>query len=559
MQIPQYDPHAHAADCWFDPKAAQQPIDFIHECIRHAEGDLRGEPFLLQPWQQSVVGNLFGWKRKDRMGREVRRYRECLIYCPRKQGKSPLCAALALYVFFCDDEAGQQNYIAAADREQAGMLFCQCKGMVEQEPELSQRCRLYGGNASAGQSRSIVREADNSFLRVISADAQTKHGGNSHLILVDELHTQPNRELVDVLTTSTASVNRKQPLTVYITTADYNRPSICNEIYKRACEVRDNGGDKAKVGYNPQLLPVIYEALPEDDWTDIEVWRKANPNLNVSVSLDYLEAECRKAQETPAYENTFRRLHLNQRTNTDSKAIDMDRWDACATDVADPLQWRKEQIQRLRGAPCIAGLDLGSTSDLTALALLFEDYTVLPYFWVPREGARKREQRDRVPYLTWARHGWVTLTEGDVTDYDKVRLDINELAGIFSIKEVAVDRIFQGAQLCSQLLGDGFNVIAFGQGFLSMAAPTKRFLELVIEGKLQHGGNPVLRWMASNASTETDAPGNLKFSKKKSTEKIDGLIAVTMCLGRMMAQPLNKGSIYESRGLAFLGENEQNL
>ncbi len=308
--IPGYDPIGTANGAWFDAKAAQLALDFFPECLRHIEGDLADKPFVLQPWQQSFVANLIGWKRKDESGRTVRRYRETLLYVPRKNGKPPLAAGVALLIFFTDPERGQQDYIAASDREQAGLLFRHCKGMVEREPALSDRCRIYGGNAAGGQSRSIVREQDGSFLRIVSADAESKHGGNTHLAIVDELHAQPNRDLVDVLQTSMASANRPQPLLICITTADYDRPSICNEKHGYASKVRDG------IIQDPSFLPCIYEAGREDKLTDEAVWRKANPNLGVSVSLDFLKRETQRAKDTPAYENTVRQLHLNQITTT---------------------------------------------------------------------------------------------------------------------------------------------------------------------------------------------------------------------------------------------------
>lgn len=529
-EIPGYDPNADAGDCWFDDKAANAAIAFYARKLVHIEGALARKPFRLERWQMAVEANLHGWKRKDAQGRTIRRYRECLILVPRKNGKTPWMAGEALFILIEEDEPGQQDYLAAKSREQAGKLFRHARGMVQANPQLSSQCRVYGGTAQAGQAKSIVKlPEETSSVQVIAADAGGQHGGNSHLIIIDELHEQPDRDLIDVLQTSLASENRAQPLMIFITTADFNRPSICNEKYDYACKVRDG------IISDLSFLPVIYEAGPADDWTSEEVWRKANPNLGVSVSLDYLRRECKRAQETPAYENTFRRLHLNQRTETDVRAIPMEKWDAAAAGL-DPVQWRKNEIQRLTGRECWAGLDLGSTSDLTALALLFREedrYIVLPYFWAPRAAAEKRERRDRVPYLTWARQGFIELTEGEVTDYSFVRKMINDLSRHFVIRELAADR-WNATQIITDLMSDGANVIAYGQGFKEMAAPTKALLELVIGGQLQHGGNPVLRWMASNASTETDAAGNLKFSKKKSTEKIDGIIALTMPLGRAL-------------------------
>ncbi len=536
--LPGYDPFRSPGGARFDPDAASKAVGFVEDCLRHVEGDKAGQPFLLEAWQKAFVGNLFGWLREDSLGRVVRRYREALLYVPRKNGKTPLTAAIALYVFFCDGEAGQQDYIAAADREQAGLLFRQARGMIEQERELFGRCRIYGGNASAGQSRSVYRERDGSFLRVVSADADTRHGGNTHLAVIDELHAQPSRDLVDVLITSTASLNRKQPLTVYVTTADFNRSSICNEIHERACKVRDGIID------DPGFLPAVYEALRDDDWTDTAVWRKSNPNLGVSVSEEYLERECAKAKESPAYENTFRRLHLNQKTETDTLAIPMARWDACAGTLGE-----------LEGLPCFAGLDMSTTTDLSALVLVFPPdeeggpYRALPYFWAPREKARERSRRDRVPYELWASQGFITLTDGDVVDYDRVRADIVALRDRFDVREIAADR-WNATQLITQLQGDGFSVVAFGQGYGSMTAPTKELLAIVQSNRLLHGGHAVLRWMASVFATEQDAAGNLKPSKRKSTDRIDGVVALIMALGRAMVSA--SGSVYDSRGLEVL-------
>lgn len=545
--LPLYDPFRAPGDAWFDAAEAEAAITFIEECVRHVEGALAGQPFLLQPWQKSLVANLFGWKREDRKGRVVRRYREAFIYVPRKNGKTPLSAALALYVFFCDDEPGQQGYVAAADREQAGMLFRQAKGMVELEPELSSRCRVYGGAAQGGQSRSIVREADASFLRVISADADSKHGGNSHLVIIDELHAQPSRDLVDVLQTSMASANRKQPLLVLITTADFDRPSICNEKHDYACKARDGVID------DPTFLPVVYEADREADWASPEVWAAANPNLGVSVSEEYLERECAKAKESPAYQNTFRRLHLNQKTETDTRAIDMAKWDACAALPLDEAD--------LAGRECYGGLDLSTTTDLSAWAKLFppsnegEPWKLLMRFWAPRERARQRSQRDRVPYEAWAQQGWLKLTAGDVIDYDVIRADVNADRQKFNVREIAADR-WNATQILTQLAGDGFEVIAFGQGYQSMTAPTKELLALVQSARLAPGANPVLRWMASVFSVEQDAAGNLKPSKKKSTDRIDGVVALLMALGRAMLKP-SPASVYDGRGVLMLGADAE--
>jgi phage terminase large subunit-like protein len=518
--IPGYDPVATAPPgWWFDAPLAEKVVRFFASMLKHVEGALAGKPFVLEPWQAAHIGCAFGWKRPD----GTRRYREVFDYEPRKNGKTAKLGGLINYVAFCDHEAGAQIYSAAAEREQAALVYRQAKGMVVQNKELHSNSRIYVALKSIEFPNSVTYKA-------LSADADTKHGFNTHLVVVDELHAQPNRELVDVLVTSTGS--RRQPLIWYITTADFNRPSICNEKHDYACKVRDG------IINDPSFLPVIYGAEPDDDWTDPAVWRKANPNLGVSVSLEYLERECKKAQETPAYENTFRRLHLNQRTETDTRAIQMERWDAIKDAVDEEALLSRE---------CYGGLDLSMTTDLSAFVLLFpaldgNGYDVLPFFWAPRENARLRERRDRVPYETWARQGHLKLTEGNVIDYDVIREDIGRLRDRFNIREIAADR-WNATQIITQLQGDGFEIVAYGQGYKDMTAPTKELLKLVTEGTLRHGGHPLLRWCASNTATEQDAAGNLKPSKKKSTERIDGVVSLVMALGRAMlaapAEPLS--------------------
>lgn len=544
--IPGYDPFCMAEGCWFDTEAAQLAIDFFeHEtdgCLRHIEGAMAGELFRLEIWQQATVANLFGWKRRDSLGREVRRYREAFIYVPRKNGKTPFVAGICNYVLFCDNEPGAQIYSAAAEREQASLLFRHAKGMVEREPCLNERAKIYRGT---GQRAIALRSDEASVYRVLSADADTKHGGNSHLVAIDELHAQPNRELVDVLTTSMASANRKQPLIIYITTADFDRESICNEKYYEACRVRDNGGDPNKPGYAPSFLPVIYEALPEDDWTDEKVWAKANPNLSVSVSLDYLRNECRKAKETPSYINTFKRLHLNMRTTTDKVFLDIQKWDAL------PPQ---PDIGLLEGRTCFGGLDLSTKRDITAFVLLFppddEDgvYHWLPQYWIPSDRADARQRNDSVPYRTWLDNGHVHATEGDWIDYTFIRKAINEAGERFNIQTIAYDP-WNAAQLATQIKEeDGFDVAAFRQGHASMSEPTKELERLVFSGRLSDDKNPASRWMAGNMSVREDAAGNIKPDKEKSTERIDGMVALIMAIGTSLVEPIRGGSIYDTTG-----------
>jgi phage terminase large subunit-like protein len=546
--IPGYDPYKGAKDYFFDNKIAAAVIDFFQRELLHVKGEKQGKPFKLELWEKAIIANLFGWKHKKT---KLRRYREAFIEIARKNGKTPLAAGILLYLLFCDNEPGAEIYGAASEYKQASLVFTWAQGMaaqndgcmyrwdVDDKGEITKepKFQVFKGQAKAIQIGS-PGESEYAVYRVISSDSFAAHGFNTHAAVVDELHTQPNAELVDALLTSVGA--RRQPLIVYITTSDYEREgSICNQKEDYAIHVRDG------VIEDPSFLPVVYKASLEDDWTDEQVWRKANPNLGVSVSLDYLRRECKRAQETPTYENTFKRLHLNIRTQQEVRWIPIETWDKCAGPVCEG---------ELGDALGLAALDMSSTADVTAFVAVFRHggkIRVVPRFWIPKDNAIKREERDRVPYLTWAQQGLIKLTDGNVVDHDVVRADINALAEQYNFKKIAIDP-WNATQISTQLGGDGFEVVAFRQGFASMSAPCKEFERLTLEGGLAHGGHPVLRWMASNVSVEIDAAGNLKPSKAKSTERIDGIVALIMAIGVMIAEPEDTDSVYETRGALVL-------
>lgn len=511
--LPGYDPEDTAGSNRFSSQIADAAVAFVETQLCHIEGEHAGKPLKLERWQQAIVGCVFGWFTPD----GTRRYREIFQYIPRKNGKSTMLGALINLVAFADNEPGAQIYSAAADREQAALVYRQAKGMCLLNPELETKVKIYSTFKS-------IEYPGGTVYKALSSDADTKHGFNSHFVAVDELHAHYSRDLVDVLQTSMGS--RRQPILWHITTADFDRQSICNEKYDYASKVRDG------VIKDASFLPVIYEAKPDDDWTSPEVWQKANPNLGISISREYFERECKRAQDVPSYTNTFLRLHLNIRTQNDVKWLALDKWDQCGG-VIEP--------DALAGRPCWGGLDLSSKTDLTALVLIFpptEDdpkYRVLPHFFAPEDGARKREHRDRVPYMTWARQGYMTLTDGDVVDYEHVKQSIRDARDKYDVQEIAYDP-WNATQIALQLQDEGAAMVQFGQGFRSMTEPTKELEKLVISGGLAHGGNPVLRWMASNTTVEVDAAGNIKPSKKKSTERIDGIVALVMALGRTLVK-----------------------
>jgi phage terminase large subunit-like protein len=323
---------------------ADRAEQFFEKYFSHTKGVLQGQPFKLAPWQRDIVRKVFGTLRED----GTRQYRRVFVEIGRKNGKSTFGAALALYLLFFDHEPGAEIYSAAADRDQANIIFSIAKSMIEQNKELSARSEVF--------ARSITVPSTASSYKVLSADVPTKHGLNASGILFDELHAQPGRALFDVLSTSMGS--RRQPLLIALTTAGYDRHSVCWEVHEYAVKVRDG------IIQDPSFLPVIYAADEADDWKDPDVWRKANPNWGVSLQPTYFEEEFQRATEIPAYENTFKRLHLNIWTEQESRIIPMEKWDACATPVSE---------KALEGRECFAGLDLASTTDICALVLVFPD------------------------------------------------------------------------------------------------------------------------------------------------------------------------------------------
>lgn len=515
--------------CWFDERAALAAERFFERVIRHTKGKWAGQPFALQPWQRDeIIRPIFGWKRRD----GSRRYRRAYIEIPRKQGKSTISSGVALLLLLADGEPGAEIYSAAADRAQAAIVFDQAKQFVEGSPLLSKELRVYRNHISAPRT--------NSIYRVLSADAFTKHGLNAHGIVFDELHAQPNRELWDVLATSMGA--RRQPLMVAITTAGYDRNSICWEQHEHARRVIDDPA------FDPEYFGFIAAAEEGDDWTSPATWRKANPSLGVTVTEEYLAGECQRALASPAYQNTFRRLYLNQWTQQETRWIDMTAWDGCGG----------QALPDLAGRACWAGLDLASTTDIAALVLAFppaeegEPVWLLPFFWIPAENMVERERRDRVPYSTWVRQGLVTATPGNVIDYGYIRNQVNELAALYDVREVAYDP-WNATQLSIELMGDGINMVEMRQGFASLSGPSKELLRLVLSQGVAHGGNAVLRWMADNTAARQDPAGNVKPDKAKSTGRIDGIVASVMAIGRAAAaDPTGGKSIYEERGVLTL-------
>lgn len=515
----------------YDDAAADFAVAFI-ESLCHTKGTWAGKPFELIDWQERIVRDIFGVLKPN----GYRQFNTAYIEIPKKQGKSELAAAIALLLTCGDGEERAEVYGCAADRQQAAIVFDVAADMVRMCPALSRRVKIL-----ASQKR-IVYAPTNSFYQVLSAEAYSKHGFNIHGVVFDELHTQPNRKLFDVMTKGSGDA-RAQPLYFLITTAGTDTNSICYETHQKAKDILE--GRKRDATF----YPVIYGADADDDWTDPEVWRKANPSLDITVATEKVVAACESAKENPGEENAFRQLRLNQWVKQAVRWMPMDKWDACAHAV---------DAEALEGRACYGGLDLSSTTDLTAFVLVFPPeeaegrYEVLPFFWLPEETLDLRVRRDHVPYDAWERAGHIQTTEGNVVHYGAIEAFIGKLGETYDIREIAFDR-WGAIQMVQNLQDMGFRVAAFGQGFKDMSPPTKELMKLVLEGRIAHGGHPVLRWCMDNIYIRRDPAGNIKADKEKSTEKIDGAIATIMALDRALRLEGAPGqSVYDERGLLLL-------
>lgn len=499
---------------WFDVNAAERVCEFFRKFIRHSSGQWAGQPFELLEWQrEELVYPLYGWKRPN----GNRRYRRAYISMSKKNGKSAICSGLGIYHTKGDGEQSAEVLCAACDRIQAGIVFDESAAMVDASPQLSRHLMV------VRSSKRIVDYATKSVFRAISADAHRNEGWKPSCIIVDELHAHQNRRLWDTLRWGGAA--RRNPLMLAITTAGYDKTSICYEEYQYAKGIL--GGRIEDLAY----FAYIAEAEESDDWTDEAVWQKANPSLGHTITLESFRDDFRQASQSTASQNAFRRYRLNQWTEQDVRWLSMDKWAACAEDYDE---------DDLEGRECFAGLDMATTQDVCAFVLLFrmEDgaFRVLPYFWCPEEANKRRERENRTRLAPWIDAGIIRTNEGDQIDYGIVRRDILELCERFNVRKVAKDR-WNSAQIGQELIAEGLEVFDMGQGIGSMSAPSKEFERLVNAGLLRHNDNPVLNWMAGNAAVFVDGAGNLKPEKKKSSDKIDGIVSSIMALALAMAEP----------------------
>ncbi len=514
----------------YDKKKADRAVTFI-ENLCHTKGKWAGTPFWLLPWQEQLIRDIFGIVKPD----GNRQFRTAFVEICKKVGKSELAAAIALYLLYANNEPSAEVYGAAADRQQASIVFDVAKQMVEMSPALMKRSKLMGA------TKRIVNYGNAGYYQVLSAEVGGKHGFSVSGLVFDEIHTQPNRQLYDVLTKGSSDA-RQNPLHFIITTAGNDRHSIAYELHTKAVDILE--GRRV----DPTFYPVVYGLKDDEDWKDEANWYKVNPSLGYTVDVERLRDAYREAKQNPADEITFKWLRCNMWVSSTVAWIP----DAIYMRGNEPID-----MASLEGRDCYAGLDLSSTGDITALVLIFpprdedEKFVLLPYFWIPEETIPKRVKANSVPYDIWEKQGYIMSTEGNVIHYDFIEKFIMDLSEKYHILEIAVDR-WNATHVIQNLEDNGLTMVPFGQGFASMSAPTKEFYRLLMEGKIIHGGHPVMRWMAGNVVVDTDPAGNIKVTKAKSKEKIDGIVAAIMALDRAVRHESEGRSVYDTRGIILI-------
>lgn len=509
----------------WDRDTAQRAIDFFPAVLRHTKGQYAGQPFELLDWEAFVVGSIFGWK----LG-EIRRFRTAFVSTARKNGKSTLEAGIGLKALVDEDEPGAEIYSAATTRDQARIVFSEAERMRDGSAALRRRITKTTNNLA------VIGSA--SWFRPLSADSSKMDGLNVFVALVDEVHEHPNAGVIDRLDTGMGA--RVQPLMYETTTAGVSRTSVCYQHWDFSAKVLE--------GVIPEItadrwFAYIATADEGDDWQDELAWRKANPSLGTVLKIEDLRAEVAIARELPSRQNAIRRLRLNEWTQQLVRWINMEVWAQGRAPI---------DAKTLIGRRCYAGLDLARINDLSSLALLFppaedgERWKVLWRHWCPADDIEQRSRRDRAPYEVWRDQGHLIATEGNTTDFKFVEAEILDLASSYDIIEVAFDRTFAG-EIVRNLADEGMTVVEFGQGFLSMGPAAAEFTRKLLARELQHGGDPVADWCASNVTVRTDPAGNQKPDKERSIERIDPIVALIMAVGRSMVE--EESPYADGRGL----------
>ncbi len=521
----------------FDVAAGDRVVKFVEEYCQHHKGEWAGRPMLLEKWQHEVLTQIFGWLRAD----GTRRFRTAYIEIPRKNGKSQIGAGVGLHLTVADGEPGAEVYSSATKKDQARIVWSEAAAMVKTSAKLKRFVKAYRSNLHV--------ERTGSKFEPLSADSNTLDGLNPHGNIVDELHAHKDRGVWDVLDTAMGA--RRQPLTLAITTAGtYEPEGIGWQMHEYAVNVLEG------VVPDDSFFAFIAAADEGDDYFSEATQRKANPNWGVSVKPDYLAKQAEKAQAQPGFLNEYLRLHLNVWTRTVTRWLSLERWRDCEpAPVGDARAQAVARELSLEKRVCFGGLDLSTKLDLCAFALVFPSddgfLDVVCRFWLPEATIANYAKKGMRHYETWARDGWLTPTPGDVIDYGFIRTEVNALAARFAVQQIAYDP-WGATQLAVELMADGLTMVECRQGFQSLSEPSKNFEARIIEKKVRHMNNPVLRFCVSNAVVKRDPAGNIKPDKEKAVDRIDGVVSVVMALGRCITAPVVSDHAYVNSGFRQL-------
>jgi phage terminase large subunit-like protein len=523
-------------------READRACAFLETFCRHSKGEWAGQLLRLAPWQRAWMRRLFGWRRAD----GTRRYRRSHVWIPKKNGKSTTMAGVGLFLTVADNEPGAEVYAAASNKDQAQLVFGEARNMTMSSPGLAGQTELF--------KDSVFFPTNGSRFQVLSAKPTTKHGFNVHGLIVDEIHAHASADLYEVLAAGAGT--RRQPLELVISTAGDDIGHFSYELWEYAKKCVQGVMD------DPEFLPIVYGADEEDDWRSEKVWAAANPNYGVSVKPDFLRGELKKTEGMPGRESRFRQLYLNVWSQSTKAALSLAKWRECLSKKG-PLR-----LADYAGRRCWAGLDLSKTTDLTALALVFDnelppldpdappskrppEFDVMVFFWVPAENAAERAKRDRVQYPLWIKQGFIRATPGDIVDLRRIRADLREILSAVHLQELAYDP-YRAAALAQELQDEeGMPVLEFKQSYTNFTGPCEDLERLHVSRGLLIDPNPVLTWQASNVIWRTGPSGNKMPDKAKSRERIDGITALLMALGRASVGR-GQTSVYETRGIEVL-------
>lgn len=503
-------------------------INFL-SLLTHTKGQWAGKPFKVLPWQKDFIRPVYDTLKIS----GLRQYRICYIEIPKKNGKTEIAAGLALYHLCADYEKSPEVFSAAADREQASLVYMVAAQMVRSNNDLSKKLLV------RDSKKRIIYPKKNGFYQALSSEVASKHGYSPSAVIFDELHAQPNAELWRVLTAGTDYARAQQIIYVLTTAGIYDINSIWWKIRKKAIQVQ-KGIIKDKT-----FFPVLFIADHEkDEVSDEKVWKRVNPSLGRIFTLEKIRDDYEIAKNDPIELQDFKRFRLNIPIKSLSRWLDMLKWQACKGDYVP---------EDLRGEIAFGGIDLSSTQDLTSRILVFprenEPWRILSHSYCPEDTILKKARIDKVPYDIWAEQGYITPTPGDYVDYRYVIKDVVKDAEMYDLIEVGYDPWAAG-KVAGELNSEyGIVMVEMRQGTITLSEPIKDILKSVLALLLQHNGSPVLRWCVDNVVMVYDHNENLRPAKDKSTGRIDEFVALIMAWGRAMASFGTAHSVYEKRGL----------